>query len=308
MLRPDHAAEVRRALASVADVCAYLGIEKSKTEHGKWICPQHGGGSLSLRVKGGTIQARCFGCDFAGDALSLIAAARGLDVQRDFPEVLLEGARIGGLWPLVDELEKGREGGTVSRAALPVQRSTPAPRAKPLEHVEEVLYPDVGAVAALWAASSAVQDDAEVCVLLEGRALSPAEVDTFALARVLPPSPTPLPRWAGFKSGRSWRDAGYRLIVPLYDASGTMRSFRAWRVGEGEGPKRVLPTGCKSAGLVFACPFAVALLEAGSHVAGMPSKLRLVIAEGDGLNPADEIGQGGVFEQIFEFITVGGAD
>jgi hypothetical protein len=33
-----------------------------------------------------------------------------------------------------------------------------------------------------------------------------------------------------------------------------------------------------------------------------------VVAEGDCLNPADEVGEGGVFEQVFEAIAVGGAD
>jgi hypothetical protein len=106
---PDHAPEVRRALVDVARVCEELGIERSRTERGKWTCPRHGGGSLSVRLgRDRTIQARCFGCDFAGDVLTLIAEARGLNVSRDFREVLAEGARIGGLWAALGNFTRAR--------------------------------------------------------------------------------------------------------------------------------------------------------------------------------------------------------
>lgn len=267
--RVDHAPEVRRALVNVAALCAELGLEKSKSEKGKWVCPRHGGGSLSVRVARGTIQVRCFGCDLAGDALTLIAEARGLDTKTAFPRVLAEGARIAGLWAIVEALEKAPG---VSRDPFPVQRP------KVIERPEEPepTYPDGAEVLTLWNASTPVEDDAEVLAMLEGRALSAALITTYELARVLPLAPAPLPRWARF-GGRDWRDGGYRLIVPMRDARGTMRSFRAWRVGEGDGPKRITPAGHKAAGLVFACPSAVALLEGYAF----EHELRIIVAEGE---------------------------
>jgi DNA primase len=60
-------------------------------------CPQHGGVSCSVtRGSDGTVRVRCFGCGFVGDALDLVAAARGLDGRRDFRRVLVEAAGLVG--------------------------------------------------------------------------------------------------------------------------------------------------------------------------------------------------------------------
>ncbi len=64
---PDHRPAVARELGAkgAPALCAELGIERSKTEAGKYVCPRHGGGSLSVRVNrgDGLVQVRCFGCD-----------------------------------------------------------------------------------------------------------------------------------------------------------------------------------------------------------------------------------------------------
>src|SRR5690606_11919946 len=51
---------------------------------------------------------------------------------------------------------------------------------------------------------------------------------------------------------RDWRATGHRLIIRAFDAAGELRSVRAWRVREGDSPKRLPPAGCRSAGLVLA--------------------------------------------------------
>ena len=84
-----------------------------------------------------------------------------------------------------------------------------------------------------------------------------------------------LPRWAG-RQRQTWTDAGYRLVVPTWDASGQVRSVRARRVVEGlEGPKALPPGGYSSAGLVLASPRAVLMLR------GEASPAQVVIAEGE---------------------------
>lgn len=106
---PDHRDEVARALAAkgVAALCAELGIERSTTEKGKFICPRHKGGSLSVRVaRDGLVQVKCFaGCEL-GDVFGLVAEARGLDVRRDFRRVLVEAAIVASAWAVVEDLER----------------------------------------------------------------------------------------------------------------------------------------------------------------------------------------------------------
>lgn len=123
---PNYAPEVRRALVDVPALCEALGLERSKSERAKYVCPRHGGGSLSVRVaRDRSIQVRCFGCDLAGDVFTLIAEARGWNPRTDFREILIEGARIAGLWAIVGELE-GR-GATTPAKPKPIAAPKPPP-------------------------------------------------------------------------------------------------------------------------------------------------------------------------------------
>jgi len=65
------------------------------------------------------------------------------------------------------------------------------------------------------------------------------------------------------------------VIVPVFDATGVMRSVRAIRVTEGASPKRLPPRGFKAAGLVMACEFALAMLR------GTYAPERVLIVEGE---------------------------
>lgn len=288
----DHAPEVRRALVNVVAVCEALGIARSKSEHGKFTCPRHGGGSLSVRLgKDRTIQARCFGCDFAGDVFSLIAEARRLSVSRDFLEVLTEGARIGGLWAIVGDLE-ARAGGRVPRLDPTPRRPNTAPRVpstatdaeapeRPSVQTSERPYPPPDEVRALWASCVPVGDVAQVRAYLDGRGLAPEAVEALNLARAIPDG-AELPRWASYKGDaperRTWLALGFRLVLPVYDVAGAMRSVRGWRVLDGDGPKRLPPSGFRASGLVMADGAGVALLERAS-LDGTDG--RVVIVEGE---------------------------
>lgn len=270
----DHRPEVARALGDkgAAALCTELGIDRSKTERGKYVCPRHGGGSLSVRVNraDGLVQVRCFGCDFAGDVFVLVAEARGLSVRADFRRVLVEAATLAGLWGVVDELAGDRPAGPVAP-----RRSAPPPRPERAEPT----YPDASELVAVWSMAGPVLEDDAARALLDARGLDAAAVDDFALARVLAPSAT-LPTWAGYKGDapqrRSWTTTGHRLLLPTYDASGVMRSVRAWRVeGAEDTPKRLPPSGHRAAGLVLADGFAVSMLETGKGAR------RVLIVEGE---------------------------
>lgn len=126
--RTEHAAEVRRSLADPRVVAEALGLERSREEQAKWVCPRHGGASLSLTVgRDRTLRVKCFGCDLAGDVFSLLAEVHGLDVRSDFPALLVRGAELAGRWDILADLDG------VSRETHHVKQ--PVIRPKPLEPI-----------------------------------------------------------------------------------------------------------------------------------------------------------------------------
>jgi hypothetical protein len=265
--------EIKRALSDPTRVLEALGImgqgKARARQAGGWMirCPVHEDGSPSCSVqnKGGVILWKCWGCDATGDVLSLIAAVRSLKIDTDFKRVLVEGARLAGMWQLVDKLE-GRD----LREHLPVP--APAPQQPPVEEPPRV-WPPKDEVDALWASCTPTSDDPIVADYLRARSLNPDIVDSRELARAIAPFGA-LPRWA-YATGGTWRDVGYRLLVAMYDADGEMRSVRAWRVVDGDGPKRKPPFGHKAGEMVMADAFGRAMLR--SEI----KPYRLVIVEGE---------------------------
>jgi len=149
-------------------------------------------------------------------------------------------------------------------------------RAEPTEPVDRD-YPPRSEIDALWSAEVPF-GDAE-CAWAESRGLDAEMVGEWA--RGLPPD-AELPRWASYR-GKSWRETGHRMIVPVFDAGGDMRSVRAIRVtAEGDSPKRLPPGGFKAAGLVMACDFALGMLR-GTYA---PARVLLVEGEPDFLSAA----------------------
>ncbi|WP_394829289.1 hypothetical protein [Pendulispora albinea] len=69
------------------------------------------------------------------------------------------------------------------------------------------------------------------------------------------------------------------MILPVYDARGDMRSVRAWRIIEGDSPKRLPPGGYKTSGLVLADGSAVSVLATGGWIDEV--NLHVVITEGE---------------------------
>jgi len=134
-------------------------------------------------------------------------------------------------------------------------------------------YPPSGEVEAFWAHTGPADEDPAVAEHLWSRGLNPVMVDGGDLGRAVP-ADGEVPRWARCRFG-DWREAGYRLVVPMYDANGQMRSVRGWRVTGGEGPKRLPPFGHKASELVMADFWALAWLRGGRQ----PE--RVVVVEGE---------------------------
>lgn len=265
MTRSDAARELRAQLVDCVQVCEALGLERSRTERGKWICPRHGGGSLSVRTgSNGTMQAHCFGCDLAGDVFALIAEAEGLSAHVDFPQVVQRAAELAGRWDLV-----GSTSDTQRLSSPRVHRTSPTRAGR--------TYPAREEVGALLKRTCDVADDPHARELVVRRGLVPSTIDDLGLARVIPPG-GPTPPWARF-GGRSWMETGHRLVLPVVDAFGEIRSLRAWRVFDGATPKRLPPAGHRASGLVLACPVTRAVLAGARD--GLPCPLRIVVVEGE---------------------------
>jgi DNA primase len=268
--RSDHAREIRYALTDVRRVCETLGLLAARgsfvRQHGGLIirCPWHDDRSPSCSVRlgaDGTIAIRCHACGATGDVLSLVAAARDLSIRTDFRQVLHEAASMAGLWDIVRELDSGAP--SPPRAAA---RPAPAP-------IPDRDYPPKNEVDALWSACTPVAGDPEAASVLAQRALDPELVDGDHLARAIPLDAA-LPRWAAYR-GRPWIDTGHRLLVPMWDPSGELRTVRAWRVTAGDSPKRLPPGGYKAAGVVMADALGLAMLR------GTADLRRIVVTEGE---------------------------
>ncbi len=274
MSRDDIPAELRRSLTDPAKLCRDLGLAERAKRQARGLsilCPVHGEKTPSCSVTlapDGTIRVKCFGCEFAGDALTLIGVVRGLGSRNAFPELLREACRLAGRHDLEAALNGERDAPSGVRPAAaprPVPPSAPGPD-----------YPEELELEALWACGEAVTEDADASGHLVGRRIDPELVARLDLARVIRRdiASDRLPRWARHQ-GVSWRDSGHRMLVRTWDCEGRWRSVRAWRVRDGSTPKRLPPGGCKAAGLVLANGPAVAMLR-GEDALG-----RVIVCEGE---------------------------
>lgn len=182
---------------------------------------------------------RCHRCGQGGSSLDLAAAVLGVEIR---------GTR--GFFA---------QYGFCDAATSPIRplRRSP-PRSDP---TGQNPYPPQGEVEQLWREGRPIASDRQVSAWLQSRCLDPGCVEERGLARVLPPRP---PQWA-----RCWlRD--HRVVLPLYDHQGQLRSVRSRRITEGRfkslnprHPERPQGKSWGTKGLVFANGAGVALLQSG---------------------------------------------
>lgn len=226
------------------------------------------------------MRVRCFnaGCAFSGDALHLVAEVRGLDIRRDFREVLRVAAEVAHRWDIAREL--------VPRTTSYRMSAAPSPflARKNRDSGRTFCYPPTTELSALWRACTPCSEDEEVSTLLASRRISGKIVDSLDLARALPLDAR-LPPWARFRGARPrsewWTKTGHRLLLPVYDPFGRMRSVRAWCVRESDDPKRLPPSGYCARGLLLACGVGVAMLARGGRANQAPPRSRIVVVEGE---------------------------
>jgi len=187
----------------------------------------------------------CFQCEVSGDAIDFVAFALAAARFRDLPPQDRDRVRQ---WFTGDAPHEAPRPRAVPRPVVP---------AAPVV----ANYPPHEEVAALWIRAVRVDSDPEVAAYLAGRGLDPAAVADADLARAVLAA-SPVPEWARIR-GRPWTETGHRLVLPLVDREGAVKSLIARRVTEGTTPKSIAPAGHQRAGLLLADGLAGALLALG---------------------------------------------
>jgi hypothetical protein len=256
----DQASEVQRALTSPAQLIQALGLEYKRTSTTRYQirCPWHADRDPSCHVfvgGDGTVRVHCFPCGKSGNAITLARAVLGIG----FRDGLVWCARTANQYALAGEIQGGRDA-----APLPERPKLPPPRP-----IVERPYPD----------------EKEVRALLTGCARTnrgPAH-DYLRARNIEPPGKLlvlhdgqALPKWARSSAG-TWIESGHRLILPVYDTEGELRSVRAWRITPGDSPKRLPPAGKRASGLCLMTPRLAQQIRA--H--GWPERALVVEGEPD---------------------------
>ena len=240
---PDDVGDLRRALDDPWRLCEALGLTEGAVRQRAGLsvrCPWRPEQTPSCSVTrgpDGTVRVRCFGCKRTGDALTLIAAVKGLAlVGKDFDAVLREAAHIAG-----------RPLGNVQ----PLDRRGPAVRAP----LEDAVFAELAGLLLRLGALDAGELVRDVAAYLQQRnllhlaqvegwgALPRAPVQHAWLAGVLRDTfgPEVLTR-SGLVRGEAFAEPAARLLIPWRDAAGTVCTIQRRRIDNGR-PKYVIPAG-----------------------------------------------------------------
>lgn len=238
-------------------------------------------------VDRGTVEARLL-------RVALVEWGRPMDRRR--AEATVRSGVDGGMREPFYPRE-GKSSATTSSATP----KPPSPRVAPPPSPPKT-PPDPQTVAELWGRCTSVLDDEEVRAWLLSRGIDPVRVEDDNLARALPADlATPkLPRWAALwdheaKRRIRWTRTGHRLVLPLVDVEGNLRSVLARYVSAqpvAGGRKSLAPMGHTRRGFFLRDPSARAVLN---FVADLPrssldpaerwyddaTERRIVIVEGE---------------------------
>ena len=146
-------------------------------------------------------------------------------------------------------------------------------------------YPPLDEVLSFWGACWSLgrlaADDA-TRGYLRTRGLDVDRLSLLDLSRSLP-ADLPLPRWVpvGGVDSRVWTGV-YRLVTPMFDAAGALRSLRFRAIGTAPAGKKALnPRGYGYGGLVMADPMGIALLRGARADEDVSWDGRVIVVEGE---------------------------
>lgn len=179
-------------------------------------------GAVGVRPNG--LGWRCHQCSIGGTAFDLACWSVG-----------------GGAWK---SLSASQRDAVRAWCGAPIAMNLELVRAAP-----ELPYPDVRDVMGLLRRCIPVTRDSEASAYLRAECIDPRLATESGLCGVLPYG-TQLPGWGWF-----WLkpDFDNRMLFPLIDVDGQVRSVAARRMHDGDKPKSMGPKGHRRSGLVFAC-------------------------------------------------------
>jgi 5S rRNA maturation endonuclease (ribonuclease M5) len=203
----------------------------------------------------------CFQCEEGGDAVTLASWLCGEKGQvNSRVHEACEKAGLIGLRP-------------IQRAPQPVAQQQP--NYPPETEVQHLLYE------AAFSIDKVPDPDGIPGVRwwLIRRGLDPEAVADFGCVVALPPS-AHVPVWA-CSFNKPWPEMHYRLLAPLYDATGKIRSVHARNVATTNVERKTTnPSGYSMAGLVLACPRAVGLLRCEPDAIAHAQRYGVILTEG----------------------------
>lgn len=236
--------EVRRGPSASHCACPACGSErrhaKRRDRRGAIGIPHATGGF------------RCFECDASGDAIDFVSYVLGSQRFRDLPD------------DRKAEVKAWFTGNAAPSVGVDRPRKQPV-RLPAAFECAEVVYPPIGEVEALWAACNPIADDQQVTDYVAYRGIDVGELEWAAecgVAKALPRQVV-VPGWASV-AGKPWTETGHRLIVPMYDRYGVMRTVLARSIERAPALKSSAPYGYQRRGLVMAGPLAQIMLRVGS--------------------------------------------
>lgn len=209
------------------------------------------------------------GCGAGGGVAALLAAIR----YRQIPP------KGDPRWAAVMAELDGRA------TSRPSWSRSPRPRPPAAPILDGRPYPPVSDVLALWNAScrlDALPDVDEVVRYLTRRGLDPRRCGVLDLSRAMAPREA-WPRWIPFvgMAPVAWART-YRIVTPMIDATGAIRSLRFRAVGDVPAGKKALnPNGYGYSGLVMADPLGIALLRGDTSDEGITWDGRIIVVEGE---------------------------
>lgn len=253
--------EVRRATSQHHCACPCCGAEKRHTKQGDrrgavWIPNSDPTGW------------KCWQCSAHGDAIDFVSyELHGLR-YRELSDA--SKAEVRGWFELCDP----------SGPSLPPPRASKRPSGPGVANAFSS-YPPRHEVEAFWDACVSVDRDDDALAYLAHRGLLPIEpLLEHEAVRVLPMGAT-CPDWARLDE-RPWWQTGHRLIVPLYDWRGDLRSFIARSVEFEPVIKSAGLSGYNRRGLIMAGTYGRQMLASGAGgYMHRDDRFRLSIFEGE---------------------------
>jgi hypothetical protein len=250
--------EIGRTQTASHCKCPACGAERRHTKSGD----RRGAVGMPHRKPGW----HCFQCEASGDAVDFVAYHVGGQRFRDLDSFRREEVRA---W--FDP--------TSMIAVVPPKRLQRPPSVA-WENADCV-YPPRDQVQQLWDSCVPVDhDDDALAYLAHRKILGIEQLVAHDCVRALPEAAM-CPDWARFE-GQTWTASGHRLVIPLYDFLGDMRSLVGRSVEREPRVKSVGAAGFQRRGLVMAATYAREMLVAGPQARmHRLEQFRLAVYEGE---------------------------